>query len=139
MIKRIQINCDASVKGNGFIGVGFVVRNSLGLSWRLVLIGFKVILLGGGVETIAIRSAMKFAKECGFQKFLVKSDCSNVMRRLSHKVLENSYLSLIIGDCVALVSLFEYVVFLHVCKTRNMVAHALAELAQIFEFSILVF
>lgn len=50
-----------------------------------------------------------------------------------------NYLSSIICDCDTLVDFFEFVVLSHVCRTENKIAHALTELAQIFEFSVPVF
>lgn len=29
---KVKVNCDASVRGNGFVGIGFIIRDSAGLT-----------------------------------------------------------------------------------------------------------
>lgn len=79
----LKINCDASVRGNGFVGIGFVIRNNLGK-----VRGAGVDRIHGNLEVdcvkaLAVRHALRFAKDFGVSKLIVESDKSKVIHCLS--------------------------------------------------------
>lgn len=81
-------------------------------------------------ETLAIRFSLSFSKECGFNNILIESDNLRVISRLTKLVPDNSYLSAILQDCCWIANSFESVIYSHVGREGNKVAHGLAELAQ---------
>lgn len=75
-VSVVKANCDASVKGNNFVGIGFVFRDDKG---RVLGAGADRILGNLAMdyaEALAVRGAHKFAKDFWFPKLIVESDCS---------------------------------------------------------------
>lgn len=82
-VGMVKINCDASVKRNGFIGVGYIIRNSAG---DIIGSGFNRLQGDFDVataEAMAIRSAMTFGLEHGVEACIVENDCEIVINRLA--------------------------------------------------------
>lgn len=72
----MKINCDASVRGKGFIGIDFVIRNNDGK-----VTGAGVNRIQGNMdvdsaEAFAVRSALRLSRDFAFSKVIVESDRS---------------------------------------------------------------
>lgn len=86
---KAKVNCDASVWGNDFIGIDFVLRDLRGD------IGAGVNLVMGNIsincaEAIAIQKAMEFSLEIGCAHVIVESDNMSVIQCLnSHREYES--------------------------------------------------
>lgn len=75
----VKVNCDASRYGNGFTGIGFVLRNDLG---EVMAVGVEYMdgnLSVNCAKAVAIRLSMVFSRDMGFSKFEVESDCKVVI------------------------------------------------------------
>lgn len=75
----LKVNCDASVKSNDFVGIGFVIRDSVGK-----VFGASIDRVLGDVsvdcaEALAIRSALRFAKECMLEILILESDSKRLI------------------------------------------------------------
>lgn len=100
--------CDASVCGNGFVGLGCVIRDSNGQ-----VIGAAVDRVNGNMgvepaECLAIRMALKHGRDLGVVDCIVESDCLVVVSKL---LSSNENQDMIIDDCRDLSRCFNYVEF----------------------------
>lgn len=71
----VKISCDASVCKNGFVGLGFIIRD-----FNSALVGAGMDRVTGNVgvlneEALAIRLALKYGRELGLDHCIVESDC----------------------------------------------------------------
>lgn len=79
----LKINCDASVKRNGFVEIGFVIRTQHGEVIAVGLDHFKGNLGVICIEAIAIRCGLLFADSKSYQALIVESDYKRVIDLLS--------------------------------------------------------
>lgn len=69
---QVKLNCDASVRGNGFVGIEFVARDSNG-----TVLGAGVDRINGNLSVACAQAiALSFAGNIGFSKIVVVSDCN---------------------------------------------------------------
>lgn len=64
----VKVSSDASIRRNGFIGIGFVIRDNSGSIDRICG-NFNVEY----AEALAIRSSLSFFRECGFKNISAES------------------------------------------------------------------
>lgn len=77
-----KVNCDASVRRNGFVGVGFIVRDDQGGVIGSGVNRFQRNFSVDCAETIAVRSAMLYARSLGPEDIIVENDSSIVIEGL---------------------------------------------------------
>lgn len=125
----VKINCDASVKGKCFVGIGFVIRDSLGKVLRAGVDRIQEDIGVNCTEALVIYSTLCFSKDCMFNRMIVESDSES----------ETSYLNEIVEDCRVINKDFTHIVFNYVGRTDNRVAHGLAAIAQSMNFNVPTF
>jgi ribonuclease HI len=77
-------------------------------------------------EALALRKAVLFAKEEGFDSLIIASDCLSVVQRVNDLVTDRSDLGAVIEDIKLLASSFLSCSFTHVYRNANVAAHSLA-------------
>lgn len=86
-------------------------------------------------EALEISKALIFTKEIGIPRVILEIDSKVVVDRLLSPRLDDSYLNILIEDCLKLRCNFEVISFIYVRGFANSVAHEPAKLVQNFEFS----
>ncbi|XP_031101785.1 uncharacterized protein LOC116005682 [Ipomoea triloba] len=77
-------------------------------------------------EAMAIKEALSWAKDCGWQVVAIYSDCQVVCNLLKDTSPSYSYSGCVVSDCIALKRYFVDVSFHFVSRSSNTLAHALA-------------
>jgi ribonuclease HI len=80
----------------------------------------------------AIRRALSFTREEGFDKIMLASDCLSVVQRINNTAQDRSLLGVVIQDIKMEATLFTSCSFLHVPRKLNESAHVLARFCLIF-------
>jgi ribonuclease HI len=127
----VMINVDAAIfSQTSRMGISVVIRNSLGrvlAATRCFVDKVNNPELG---EAIAMRHALKFAEELGYQKIIVASDCSNLIAKVNSKVSDRSNIGAIIYDIKSRAPKFVSCSFVHISRLCNEAAHVLAKSAE---------
>ena len=127
-VGSVKINSDASVGADGWIGLGAVARNDQGqVLWsvcRRVRAWWPVAVAEGKALCLAAR----LARLHNHSHVIFESDCLSLVSRLSKGVIYFSDLDSILADILSLCNVFEVVVWSHVRREGNFVAHHLARL-----------
>ncbi|XP_031105516.1 uncharacterized protein LOC116010303 [Ipomoea triloba] len=77
-------------------------------------------------EATTVKEALSWAKDCGWQKLVIYSDCQLVCTMLRTSSPNLSYTGYVLRDCLSLKRHFVYVSFQFVPRSANTLAHALA-------------
>lgn len=129
--ESVFINVDAAIFSHTErMGIGVVIRNHLGL----VLAASRRFVdhvdnpeLG---EVIAMRHALIFAEETGFQKIIVASDCASLINKVKSHEIDRSCTGAIVFDIKSKAPKFKSCCFTHVSRSCNEAAHVLAKSAE---------
>ena len=123
-------NVDASLCASRTMGIGVVIRNHLGL----VLAASRWFIhhvdnpeLG---EAIAMRHALIFAEDSGFQKILVETDCASLINKIKSKVDDRSHTGAVVFNIKSRAPRFLSCCFTHVSRRCNEAAHVLGKSAE---------
>jgi hypothetical protein len=81
-------------------------------------------------EALAMRRAMSLAKDEGFSKIIVNSDCLSVLKRILCDTEDRSSCGTVIRDIKKLAKTFRSCSFHHVNRVINAAAHSLAKLSE---------
>lgn len=127
----VKANCDAGFLGDGVVGFGVVFRDEGGDVLGAAVKQEKGHWTPDVAEAKAVLFAMKVALGMGFEHLEVESDCLRVVRHLQKSCFSNSSFSLVIRDILDIGSLFSSVIWSHVRRSGNNVAHILAKLCPI--------
>lgn len=73
-----KLHSDALVKGYGFTGIGFVIRDHKGKVFGAGLDRELGNVDGDCAESMTLRKAMEFSSQCGCRRIVVESDSSIV-------------------------------------------------------------
>ncbi|XP_074318301.1 uncharacterized protein LOC141655103 [Silene latifolia] len=124
----VKLNVDAGVKEGEGVGTGVVCQDSRGS----VLWGLSVTRLqeweAHFVEAMAILDGLEKAASRGITKVEVESDCLPVVDAIRERRTGRSVFSLYIDEIIDLSLQLESIIWLHVSRTNNCVAHELAHL-----------
>ncbi|XP_031120454.1 uncharacterized protein LOC116023592 [Ipomoea triloba] len=77
-------------------------------------------------EAMAVKEALSWAKDRGWHKVVLYSDCQLVCNLLKSSLPNNSYVGCIVRDCVSLKRYFVDVSFHYIARSVNTLAHVLA-------------
>ncbi|XP_031097101.1 uncharacterized protein LOC116001361 [Ipomoea triloba] len=77
-------------------------------------------------EAMAVKEALSWAKDRGWHKVVLYSDCQLVCNLLKSSLPNNSYVGCIVRDCVSLKRYFVDVSFHYIARSANTLAHVLA-------------
>ncbi|XP_031095097.1 uncharacterized protein LOC115999383 [Ipomoea triloba] len=80
-------------------------------------------------EALAIKEALSWAKNNGWERLVLYSDCQLVCQMLEGSSMIYSYVGCVLRDCLALKRLFVEISFHFVSRSANTLAHALARAA----------
>ncbi|XP_047086956.1 uncharacterized protein LOC124698511 isoform X2 [Lolium rigidum] len=112
------------------MGIGVVIRNHLGLMLaesRRYVDHVDNPELG---EAIAMRHALMFAEENGFQKIIVASDCFNLITKVRSHENDRSHIGALVFDIKSRAPKFTSCCFTHVSRYCNEAPHVLAKSAE---------
>ena len=128
-----KVNSDAAMFTEGGVGLGGVVRDSMGdivmSTCMKVTEEMEVVL----AEALAVRHGLKIALEAGFVRLVLETDNISVFSKLKKGSSEATALGSILHDIHVLASSCLCVSFAFVKREGNGVAHALAKLSCNFE------
>ncbi|KAK1379244.1 hypothetical protein POM88_025988 [Heracleum sosnowskyi] len=112
-------------------GLRVVIQNEQG---ELVVTTAKRILASNfeEAEAIAVRYWLHIVRRFGYQNVVLQSDASNMINNVTSYVPGFSTLCLIIEDIQQDGKLFNSIVFVHVRRAGNSVAHSLARWNLVF-------
>ena len=123
----VKINADASLAVDGWIGLGVVARDSGG---NVLLAASRRVRPHWSVEVAeakALEMAVHLGTRYGFHHLIVESDCQAVIKRLSKHAVYLSDLDIVLHNILFLSSSLSSVVWSHVKRDGNSVAHNLAK------------
>ncbi|XP_037480834.1 uncharacterized protein LOC119358354 [Triticum dicoccoides] len=129
--ESVKVNVDAVIFAQTKrMGIGVVIRNHLG----------RVLAASRGFihhvdnpelgEAIAMRHALFFAEDSGFQKILVETDCASLINKIKSKMDDRSHTGAVIFDIKSRAPRFLSCCFTHVSRSCNEAAHVLAKSAE---------
>jgi ribonuclease HI len=121
------VNVDAAIfSSSRQMGAGIVARDHTGS--YLVACGERSddVMMPELAEALAIRRAVFFAREEGFSKIIVASDCLSVIQRIKSSMTDRSEYGPVIEDIKFSSKLFVSLEFRHVLRVLNVAAHNLA-------------
>ena len=134
----VKINCDgATFKEQKKSSIGVVIwdNNSLVMASMSKLLPQQYTPLE--IETLAASSALEFVAELGFKQVILETDSQVLSNALRHNSPYLSPLGLLIDDIKCNASFFNQLLYSHVKREGNKVAHSLARYSIcIFDFSI---
>ncbi|XP_074309562.1 uncharacterized protein LOC141644043 [Silene latifolia] len=122
----LKINVDAGIKEDVGVDTGIVCRDSRGEVLWGVSIARQRVWEAHVAEAVAVLDGLEEAARRGVQKLEVESDCLQVIEAIQDRRHGRSIFSPIIDDIVNCSFNFESIVWLHVSRINNCVAHALA-------------
>lgn len=111
---KLKVNCDASVRGNGFVSLGFGVRDDRGGIVALGVDRCQCNILVTDAEVMAIRSGLQLARGLDAEDIDIESDCSPVLNALIFRKDIPSDIHAIVMDCVGLCNRFKGMDFLFI-------------------------
>ncbi|XP_074282782.1 uncharacterized protein LOC141607325 [Silene latifolia] len=120
------LNVDAGVKEGEGVGTGVVCRGQRGeVLWGLS-IGRTNEWEVHVAEAVTVLDGLEEAARRGIRRIELESDCLQVVKAIKGGKTGRSIFAAIIDDIIMLSSTFESVIWLHVNRINNCVAHALA-------------
>lgn len=124
-----KVNFDASLLQSHEAGFGFIARNKEGEVLAAATSTMGPVLSSVLAEALALRWALGLAKELGFRRIWVETDCLVLYNYWERREGGFSHLETVVKDCRLLLCSFDVFTFTFVRRTGNSVADALAKLA----------
>ncbi|XP_010694728.1 uncharacterized protein LOC104907491 [Beta vulgaris subsp. vulgaris] len=124
----VKLNADASMAVDGWIGLGTVARDSRG---KVLFAATRRVRAHRPVEVAeakALEMTVRLGARYGIQQLIVESDCQSVIKRHSKHAIYLSDLDLVLHNILFVCSSFSSIVWSHVNRYGNSVAHNLAKL-----------
>ena len=121
----IKINVDGAFKKNGDACLGVVIRDDAG---KVLLSAWRVVANASNaeeVEIMACKEGFALAVEWTPYQATLESDCSSVIKYLSDSREQRIPSAFIIKEPKELASTLPGIVFKHVRREQNVVAHEL--------------
>ena len=115
---------------DGAASIDVVIRNSLGSVISSLAQRFPLPTLMAMIEALACRRAIQFAMELSIFDAIFEGDSKVVVKALQARKTSSLEFSLILSDVLLLVYDFRNVLFSHIKRTCNLVAHYLAKCAK---------
>ncbi|XP_074265668.1 uncharacterized protein LOC141588112 [Silene latifolia] len=125
----LKINVDAAVDPDGFRGLGIVIRNHDGSVYRTACKRLEGDFEVDVTEALAARFGLEVAHDGGTNRIILETDNLKLFSHISKKHVERSSFGRIVADIFSLTCSFESFNCLHVRRSGNKVAHALAKLS----------
>ncbi|KAI5000327.1 hypothetical protein ZWY2020_004916 [Hordeum vulgare] len=109
------------------MGVGIVIRSHLGLMLATKRRYVDQVVNPELAEPIAMRCALQFAEEVGFQRIIVASDCATLTSKVTSPMMDRSQIGVVVFDIKSRAPKFESCLFTNVSWSCNMATHVLAK------------
>ena len=133
----VKANFDGAVfLQDGLAGIAIIIRNEQGLVMAALAQQIPLPALVEMVEVLAVRWAVVFAKELGFDKVIVEGDSATTITSINGGHMDYFVSGHVLMDIKCLFSSFSYVLVTHTYREGNSVAHKLAR--QVVRFPFLV-
>ena len=126
----LKLNSDAALIKGVDIGMGSVVRDSLGEVLMATCCGLMAVDSPDLAEALSMRHGLKVAVEAGLRALMVETDCKKLVTHLQSRRREDTAFGSIVHDILALASHCNQVCFVYVRRQGNRVAHLLAQLCK---------
>jgi ribonuclease HI len=126
------LNVDAALfAASNRMGVGIVIRDHNGIFLSACCQVLNEVTMPELAEALAIRSAVTLARDEGFDKIKLVSDCLSVVQRIGTASRDRSIVGVVVEDIKSLAKSFLSVQFSHVSRSCNNSAHSLARRAEL--------
>jgi hypothetical protein len=123
----VLVNVDAAIFATSRrMGAGIVARDHDGLFLAACGERYDEVVVPEIAEAIAVRRAISFAREEGFSKIIIASDCLSVIQRIRSGEFDRSVCGPVIEDLKFMSRNFVSCEFHHVYRVINVAAHLLA-------------
>lgn len=130
-VGTVMINCDAALfQSSCQMGIGFLIRDHDGRCLLALNERVQNVTQPELAEAVAIRRALSLAKEEGYQKVIISSDCLSAIQRIISPLLDRSRIGCLISDIKRIGAEFSECTFMHVNRLCNLAAHTLARLSE---------
>ncbi|XP_048492142.1 uncharacterized protein LOC125493157 [Beta vulgaris subsp. vulgaris] len=123
-----KINVDASLEVEGWVGLGVIARNQLGEVRFAASRRVRAFWTPEIAEAKAIEMGVRMGRRFGLANVVVESDCLHVITRLQKTSFYLSDLDNVLSSIFSSSSHFLSLVWSHVKRDGNFVAHHLAKL-----------
>jgi ribonuclease HI len=121
------MNVDAALfKSSKRMGVGIVIRNHNGECVAACSELIPDVTAPELAEALAVRRAMTLAREEGYDKIMLATDCLSVVHHINSSTLDRSFLGVVIQDIKKEAEMFSSYSFFLIPRKRNVSAHVLA-------------
>jgi ribonuclease HI len=131
-VGSVLINVDATLfKSSNRMGVGIVIRSHNGECLAACSELINEVTSPELAEALAIRRALALAREEGFDKIMVASDCLSVVHRINNSTQDRSFLGVVIEDIKKETTSFTSYSFFHIPRKRNESTHVLAKRSEL--------
>lgn len=127
----MMVNVDAALFSQSQrMGVGIVIRDHLGRLQAARRRYADQVVTPELAEAIAMRCALEFAEDGGFQRIVVASDCDALVNKVNSTAIDRSQIGAVVYDIKSWASKFVSCSFIHVNRSCNEAAHVLARSAE---------
>jgi ribonuclease HI len=131
-VGSVLINVDAALfKSSNRMGVGVVIRSHNGECLAACSELINEVTSPELAEALAIRRALALAREEGFDKIMVASDCLSVVHRINNSTQDRSFLGVVIEDIKKETMSFTSYSFFHIPRKCNESTHVLAKRSEL--------
>lgn len=128
----VCINVDAAVfTASSSSAIGVVVRNHEGRCLMACRQSFRGITSPEVAEALALRRAVILAQEEGFSRAILRSDCLSLILKVNTSDRDRSCTGPVVADIKTIASSLTSVLFVHVSRSANEVAHLLARSSEL--------
>lgn len=122
------MNVDASLATVGWVALSVVARDSVGGVIFTAICRVRAHWIAEIAEAKAIEMATRLEKRYGLHEVIVESDCQTVINRLSKHAIYLVDLDIILHNILSSCVHFNSIVWSHVKRDGNYVAHTLVKL-----------
>jgi ribonuclease HI len=127
----MMVNVDAALFSQSQrMGVGIVIRDHLGRLQAARRRYVDQVVTPELAEAIAMRCALEFTEDGGFQRIVVASDCDALVNKVNSTAIDRSQIGAVVYDIKSWASKFVSCSFIHVNRSCNEAAHVLARSAE---------
>jgi ribonuclease HI len=127
----VLVNVDAAIfSASRRMGVGVVIRDHNGVCLTACSEYHEEVRTPEIAEALALRRAINLAKDEGFTKIIINSDCLSVVNRVISEEEDRSLCGPVIHDIRRMVASFSTCSIKHVSRLLNVAAHTLAKFSE---------
>lgn len=121
----MKINAAASLKVDGWVGIGVVAREDTEAMLFAATRRTKAFLKSGNSKAKAVEMTVRLGKRCGYKDVILESDCQIVINCLSNSATYLSDLDTILHDVPSSCTSFSSICWSHIKRDGYFVVHHL--------------